>query len=163
MEFAVPTVPLRSTPVLRHGHHSNPPHFPHSSRETMLIRAKIIISAISLSSVALTVFGASRSLTQTLLVQVRPEAALSYIGNDIVLLRIRLAPGARASIWKAESCEKPVLKTSTVSQSGIRVFPLSTIPGPPDGLICLTTSDGSIAVTLQARRHPPPKPNLPPI
>lgn len=126
---------------------------------------KVVSLVVSLWSVPLTIFGASRSVTETLLVQVRPEAALSYLGNDALLLRIRLAPGARASIWKAESCEQPAAEASVVAQSGVRLIPLSTIPGPPDALICLTASDGSIAVTLRARRtiHPPPGPNLPPI
>jgi len=130
----------------------------------MRIRVKVAILSIFLWSVPGIVSGASPSATETLLVQVNPEVALSYLGNDALLLRIRLAPGARASIWKAQSCEKPVAGSPVVDQSGTQVVTLSVIPGPPDALICLTTSDGSIAVTLQARRtnKPPPGPNLPP-
>ncbi len=131
----------------------------------MRIGLKVVAFVSSLWVIPLTIFGASRSVTETLLVQVRPEAALSYLGNDALLLKIRLAPGARASIWKAESCEQPLAEASVVAQSGIRLIPLSTIPGPPDALICLTTSDGSNAITLRARRtvHPPTGPILPPI
>lgn len=126
---------------------------------------RAVTFVVALEAVSLAIFGASRSVTETLLVQVRPEAALSYLGNDALLLRIRLAPGAQASIWMAQSCEQPVAGAYVVAQSGIRVLPLSGIPGPPDALICLATSDGSIAVTLRARRtaHPPVGPNLPPI
>jgi len=130
----------------------------------MRIRAKVAILVISLWCVSGIVSGASRSATQTLLVQIRPEAALSYLDNEALLLRIRLAPGARASIWKAQNCEKPAAGAPVVDQSGTQVVALSVIPGPPDALICLTTSDGSIAVTLRARRtnRPPPASNLPP-
>ncbi len=130
----------------------------------MEIRAKVAIFVISLWSVPVIVSGASRSATETLLVQVRPEVALSYLGNDALLLKIRLPAGARASLWRAQNCEKPVAGAPVVDQSGTQVIALSVIPGPTDALICLTTSDGSIALTLQAKRtnKPPPASNLPP-
>jgi hypothetical protein len=90
------------------------------------------------------------SVSTTLFVQIRPEAALSRQGEDTILLKIRLAPGARAMIWSANACGEPEPGSYIVSRSGIYALPLSIIPGPSDAGTCVASSDGAFALFLDA-------------
>jgi len=83
-----------------------------------------------------------------LYVQVCPEVALSRQGESTLILKIRLAPGARATLWNAKACNAPYPETYVVGRSGIYSIPLSVIPGPPNAGTCLATSDGAFAVFL---------------
>src|SRR5260370_24985570 len=88
------------------------------------------------------------SVSHMLVVQVRTEAALSRQGEGTLLLKIRLAPGARAALWRANSCGAPDPTEYTVVHSGIYAIPLSEIPGPSDTGTCLASSDGALAIFL---------------
>src|SRR5260370_32838965 len=97
----------------------------------------------------LPVFGGSVSqVSHQLYVQVRPEVALSHQGEATLLLKIRLVPGARATLWNAKTCNAPDPEAYAVVRSGIYSIPLSVIPGPADAGTCLVSSDGAFAVFL---------------
>jgi hypothetical protein len=99
----------------------------------------------------LPVFAASSQVSHQLYVQVRPEVALSYQGQTTLLLKIRLAPGARATLWNAQTCNAPDPEAYAVVRSGIYSIPLSVIPGHADAGTCLASSDGAFAVFLPSK------------
>lgn len=92
--------------------------------------------------------GADMTAHSQLMVQVRPEAALETLGGDAVRLKIRLAPGAQARVWTADSCGVPAPNTYTVAQSGIHVIPISTLANGSSSNVCLASSDGSLRTQL---------------
>ena|SRR5258708_4562792 len=92
--------------------------------------------------------GSISQVSHQLYVQVRPEVALSRQGETALLLKIRLAPGARATLWNATTCNAPDPAAYAVVRSGIYSIPLSVLPGPADGGTCLASSDGAFAVFL---------------
>ncbi len=84
----------------------------------------------------------------TLVLSVRPEAALMWMGADAVRLKIRLAPGAQARLWGDASCVAPAADAYVVARSGTYVIPVSSIPNSNSGNICLASSDGALSRTL---------------
>ncbi len=88
------------------------------------------------------------SVTHQLFVQVRPEVALSHQGEATLRLKIRLAPGAQAMLWNAETCNEPDPEAYRVVRSGVYSIPLSAIPGPAGAGTCVASSDGALAVFL---------------
>src|SRR6266852_254665 len=88
------------------------------------------------------------SVSHQLFVQVRPEVALSHHDEATLLLKIRLAPGAQATLWNGKTCDEPDPRAYRVVRSGIYWIPLSVIPGPTDAGTCLVSSDGAFAVFL---------------
>ena len=91
------------------------------------------------------------SISHQLFVQVRPEVMLIRQSNDMLLLKIRLAPGARAAVWNAETCGSPDPAAYSVVSSGIYSIPLSAIPGPADAGTCLASTDGALRSFVPTR------------
>ncbi len=92
----------------------------------------------------------------TLLLQVRPEATLQWMGADTLRLKIRLAPGAEARLWGDRACGGPAAERYVVPRSGIYVIPISSIPNNDSGNICLASSDGILSAALPVGTEPRP-------
>ena len=54
-----------------------------------------------------------------LLLQVRPEAALTIEGGDMVLVKIRLAPGTKAQLAAQDDCTSPPPDAAVITESGV--------------------------------------------
>ncbi len=91
---------------------------------------------------AAVVFAAGYS---TLVLVVRPEANMMWMGTDALRLKIRLAPGAHARLWGDQSCGAPAAGAYAVLRSGNYVIPVSSIPNSGSGNICLASSDGALS------------------
>ena len=91
------------------------------------------------------------SISHQLFVQVRPEAMLTRQSNDMLLLKIRLAPGARAALWNAQTCAAADPAAYSVVSSGTYSIPLSAIPGPSDAGTCLVSTDGALRSFVPAQ------------
>ena len=102
----------------------------------------------ALAVTALPVWSATQSADTMLLVQVRPEAMVSRGGPDNLTVRIRLAEGAQASLWRAAVCGLPEQGAYTIQRSGVHTIPVSAIPGPNESPVCLASSDGALTLTL---------------
>lgn len=94
-------------------------------------------------------FGASR--TSLLVVQFRPEAVLVAEGAESARLKIRLAQGATAQLWIAESCDKNPAEAYVISNSSEFAIPLSAVPGS-GAAVCLASSDGAIRTSAPLSR-----------
>jgi hypothetical protein len=113
-----------------------------SGRFTSMLRWRIGVAVVGI----LPVFAAS--VSHQLFVQVGPEVALWHQDEATLLLKIRLKPGAQATLWNAKICDAPDSGAYPVARSGIYSIPLSVIPGPADAGTCLASSDGTFAVFL---------------
>jgi hypothetical protein len=84
-------------------------------------------------------------------VDVRPEAALAWQGNNTVLVKVRLAPGMQVSVWAGESCASPTVDSAqVVSASGTVAIDIATLGGAGKPLVCLSSSDGRLTASLAA-------------
>ena len=113
-----------------------------SGSVTSLLRWRLGVAVVGI----LPVFAGS--VSHQLFVQVRPEVALSHQNEATLLLKIRLKPGAQATLWNAKICDAPDPGAYPVVRSGIYSIPLSVIPGPADAGTCLASSDGAFALFL---------------
>jgi hypothetical protein len=96
----------------------------------------------------------SSASSAQMVVDVRPEAALAWQGNSMVLIKVRLAPGTQARVWAAESCGVPAGDgAQMISASGTVAIELSTIGGEGMPLVCLSSSDGRLSASLAALRN----------
>ena len=111
-------------------------------------RALTLVCGLSIATSGMLPIFAGSAVPHMLFVQVRPEAALSRQGEGTLLLKIRLAPGARAALWSATTCAAPDPGSYMIVRSGIYTLPLSVIPGPSDAGTCLASSDGAFALFL---------------
>jgi hypothetical protein len=93
-------------------------------------------------------WAASQTAATVLIVRVRPEVALTRAGRDDIGVRIRLADGAQALIWRGTSCDVPPPDAYVIRNSGRHVIAASEIPGPAARLICLRSSDGVLADSI---------------
>ena len=85
---------------------------------------------------------AADAISVTLLIRVPPEAALTMAGTEAVNVKIRLPPKSEARVWIGESCSASAGESSSITQSGTFVIPLSSLPGTGH-LVCLAdASDG---------------------
>jgi hypothetical protein len=83
----------------------------------------------------------------SLVLQVAPEEHLQ-VQNGSVALKIRLAHGATARLWEAESCASSTMESQIIPASGSYTIPLNTLtpassiltPGTME--VCLASSDG---------------------
>lgn len=94
--------------------------------------------------------GATQSAHTVLVVQVRPEVVVSRQGPDAITVRIRLAEGTQALLWRATSCGVPESNAYRIERSGVHSISISAIPGLDGGRICLASSDATLALTLGA-------------
>lgn len=92
--------------------------------------------------------GVAGSASHQLVVQVRPEVALSRQNDGALVLKIRLAGNAHAVVWNARTCQAPDPKAYLVVRSGIYTIPVFVVPGPGDGGTCLASSDGVLSLFL---------------
>ena len=88
-----------------------------------------------------------------IVVDVRPEAALGWQRNSTVLVKVRLAPGAQARVWAGESCGAVGDDAQVISASGTIPIELGSINGEGKLLVCLTSTDGRLNVSLAASRN----------
>ena len=86
--------------------------------------------------------------TTQLAVDVRPEAALAWQGDSIVLVKARLATGTQARVWADDTCGAPTADSQTISASGTVVIELANIGGTGKPLVCLSSSDGKVNANL---------------
>ena len=113
------------------------------------MRRKLIATAfLGFSAVAFGVDSSAR-----LVLQVRPEAALLPVGDNAVRLKIRLAPGAQATLWASDSCEAPLPNGFVVSRAGAYLIPLSAIENTGSRNICLASSDGALNSSISLLRR----------
>ena len=92
--------------------------------------------------------GIAGSASHLLIVQVRPEAALSRQSEGSLLLKIRLAERTQANLWNARTCDTPEPQSYLVIRSGVYTIPLPALPGPAGAGTCLASSDGVIVMFL---------------
>ena len=88
--------------------------------------------------------------TTQLAVDVRPEAALAWQGDTVVLVKARLAPGTQARVWADDACGAPATGLQMISASGTVAIELANIGGAGKALVCLASSDGRINASLAA-------------
>jgi len=88
--------------------------------------------------------------TTQLAVDVRPEAALAWQSDTVVLVKARLAPGTQARVWADETCGAPTTDSQMISVSGTVAIDLANIGGAGKALVCLASSDGRINASLPA-------------
>lgn len=92
----------------------------------------------------------SSVMTTQLAVEVRPEAALAWQGDSVVLVKARLAPGTQARVWAGDTCGDPTPDSQMISASGIVAIELANMGGAGKPLVCLSSSDGRINASLAA-------------
>jgi hypothetical protein len=115
-----------------------------------------MLKRITLVALLCTVGGFAQSSSVSsaqLAVDVRPEAALAWQGDSTVLVKARLAPGTQARIWADESCGAPTATSQVISTSSTVMIPIADLDGTGKPVICLSTSDGRISVSLAALRN----------
>ena len=96
-------------------------------------------------------FGQSSSVTNVqLVVQVRSEAAVAWKGENVVLVKVRLASGTQVKVWAEDSCGSPSPSGHVIAASGTRSIPLGEIDGFGKANVCLASTDGSIRTFLLA-------------
>ena len=106
-----------------------------------------LISVIFQMTGEIPLYAQARTAAASLTVQVRPEEMLQ-VQNGSVALKVRLASGATARLWAANSCTSPSPESQVIITSGIYTIPLNTLtpvgshPGPSAGQVCLMSSDG---------------------
>jgi hypothetical protein len=91
--------------------------------------------------------------TTQLSVDVRPEAALAWQGDSVVLVKARLAPGTQARVWTDDTCGAPAAGAQLVSTSGTVAIDLADIGGAVKALVCLASSDGRINASLPGHHN----------
>jgi len=110
-------------------------------------RMTACLGAIVLLTGAIQLYAQSRSATTSLVLQVLPEE-LVQVQNGSVVLKIRLARGATASLWEATSCTSPSPDSQVIIASGTYTIPLNTLtptssnPTSSTMQVCLASSDG---------------------
>lgn len=82
------------------------------------------------------------------MVDVRPEAALSWQGDGAVLLKARLAPGTLARVWADDSCGAPITEAQVIPGSGMYTIPLADLGAAGKPMVCLSSSDGRLSAAL---------------
>ena len=92
----------------------------------------------------------SSVMTTQVAVDVRPEAALAWQGDSVVLVKTRLAPGTQARVWADFTCGAPTADSQVVAASGTVAIELANIGGAGKPLVCLASSDGRINASLAA-------------
>jgi len=110
---------------------------------------RMLTMALSMALLAFPLF-ADGSVSNTLMVQARPEATLSRQGETTVVVKIRLAPATEAALWRAKNCGIADAQAFRISRSGTYAIPVSAITGVVDGDTCLASTDGVIVVSLQS-------------
>ena len=93
----------------------------------------------------------SSSVANTqIMVDVRPEAILTWQGDSAVLVKARLATGTQARVWADQSCLTPTAASQVISASSTVVIQLADIGGTGKPVVCLSSSDRRISATLAA-------------
>jgi hypothetical protein len=88
--------------------------------------------------------------TAQLAVDVRPEAALTWQGDSVVLVKTRLTPGTQARVWADDTCGAPTADSQMIPGSGTVAIELASIGGAGKTLVCISSSDGRINANLVA-------------
>jgi len=114
-----------------------------------LARARLAtpLAATVLLTGAIQLCAQSRVAPTSLVLQVTPEEHLQ-VQNGSVALKIRLARGAMARLWEAESCAAAAPDSQIILASGTYTIPLNTLtpassnPASSTMEVCLGSSDG---------------------
>jgi hypothetical protein len=85
-----------------------------------------------------------------LVVQVRPEAAVTWQTPGTVLVKARLLPGIQLNLWAANSDNSCSINSTpyVISTSGTEIIPLVRINIARDTGVCLASSDGKMSIFL---------------
>jgi hypothetical protein len=78
-----------------------------------------------------------------------PEQAQLQLQGGNVNLKIRLAPGVSARLWRDDSCRAPHSESNSYSQSGSFVIPLDSLPRSSGAQVCLLSSDGVLRSSME--------------
>jgi len=105
--------------------------------------------------VAPPLYAESRSVTSTLMLQVR-EAGQLELQNDNVIVKLRLTRGVAVNLWSDKACTTPAYGSYIITASGTYSIPLNEInqnqnrAGADISFICLRSSDGVLDSSLPA-------------
>ena len=83
-------------------------------------------------------------------VDVRPEVALAWQGDRVLLVKIRLAPGTQARVWADDTCGAPTKGSQVIPASGALAIELANIGGAGKPVVCLASTDGRLSSSLPA-------------
>jgi len=86
----------------------------------------------------------SLATNMQLVVQVRSEAAVAWQGENVVLVKIRLASGTQVKVWAEDSCGSPSPNGHVIATSGTHAIPLDEMDGLGKANVCVSSSDGSV-------------------
>jgi hypothetical protein len=117
--------------------------------------AALIVVIVFLTGVP-PLYAQGRTATTSLALQVRPEELLQDQDGSVVL-KIRLARGATARLWAANSCASPSPQSDVITMSGIYSIPYSVLApvssnlSPTTGQVCLVSSDGMLNDSLPVK------------
>ena len=107
------------------------------------------LAAISTILVLMVVEACGAPGSTALLLQVKPEVALSQPDANTIQVAIRVRQGSNASVWSAEVCAAPAADAFPITRSGIYRIPLSQLSAQGASRVCLTSSDGSLSAELR--------------
>ncbi len=91
---------------------------------------------------------AQTSTNLQLIVQVRSEAAITWQGENAVLVKVRLASGTQVKVWAEDSCGSPSPNGHVIATSGTHTILLGEMDGLGKANVCLSSSDGSLHTIL---------------
>jgi len=103
----------------------------------------IVAVLVSLQSIAML---ANDTKGATRLSLIIGEQMSVSVQNDVLQLKIRLAPEVSASIWTAENCSAPSDRAVLIQKSGIYTLPLEN--SSPDAKACVLSSDGVLTASV---------------
>lgn len=112
-------------------------------------RALLLVFASLLGNAPTLQAQGSRTESAALVLHVVPEDHME-VQSDAIVLKIRLARGASARLWAADSCSSPSAESHVVSKSGTYNIPyavlrmVATIPTDGSDRVCLESSDGTL-------------------
>jgi hypothetical protein len=90
----------------------------------------------------------SADVARTVLtVTIRPALALTVVGDETLVLKIRLGTSSRAFLWRDSVCETAPVNGYLISESGTYSVSIAAIEG--DGTkVCVGTSDGTLRASV---------------
>ena len=110
----------------------------------------IVLSIAALAAAPLWVASAGTSASSPLLLRVEEGAALDVRGADVIV-KVRLDRGVTAQIWSAPTCNLPTAHSTSISANGTYTFPVASLSGGGEVMVCLATSDQKLRVQASLR------------
>jgi hypothetical protein len=107
-------------------------------------KLRLVVAALVLLQSTVSFAADTKGATRLSLV-VGEQMSVS-VQNDVLQLKIRLAPEVSASIWTAENCSAPSDQAMLIQKSGIYNLPLNSFA--PDAKACVLSSDGVLVASV---------------